>query len=143
MTEELFSNIPQQLIQSPLDNLAAVLREKENKINALNSEYKDLQREFETNYEIVTKRDQLIAKLNGNINVLLTEIEATKSRSRLTLQYLNQTSEKVTSLEKRDQEIQEKMHATKGHLLKVQFEIAKLKETQSNHQFRIHSPKAR
>ena len=105
------------------------MREKEAKLAEVQSSYQELTNEFETHYEMIVKRDATIEQLRVQISSSIAEKEAAESRARLSAQLLSRSSDRLTTLEKRDEEVKTKIRDLKAEILKIQFETAKVAET--------------
>ena len=104
------------------------MREKEAKLAAVQSSYQELANEFETHYEMIVKRDATIEQLRVQISSAIGEKEDAEARARMNTQLLSRSSDRLTTLEKRDEEVKAKIRDVKSEILKIQFETAKLAE---------------
>ena len=105
------------------------MREKEAKLASVQSSYQELANEFETHYEMIVKRDATIEQLRVQISSAIGEKEDAEARARMNTQLLSRSSDRLTTLEKRDEEVKAKIRDVKSEILKIQFETAKLAET--------------
>jgi chromosome segregation ATPase len=117
-----------QLAQASIEGLMAIMRDKDAKLSECRADCQDLLRQFEVNYEMIQKRDENIEQLRLQIESYTAELEATQSRSRLTTQAITRASDRLTTLEKRAEDLKKKIHLIHGELLTVQFETEKLRE---------------
>lgn len=110
------------------------MREKEAKLAEVKSSYQELTQEFEVHYDMIVKRDSAIEKLHIQLSSAISEREAAESRANLNTQMLTRASERLTNLEKRDEEIKSKLRDIKAEILKIQFETAKVAEAKPVYQ---------
>ena len=114
---------------SPVESLAAALKEKENRLIQLTSELKDLEDEFQTNYDFIIKRDSKIEELKGEIGAKDSEYNFIISRIKQEQDEMNVISERVTICQKKIDELMKNKSIIDKEITQVQFNATRLKET--------------
>lgn len=114
---------------SPVESLVAALKEKEDRLNQLTSELKDLEDEFQTNYDFIIKRDSKIEELKGEINAKDSEYQFIISRTKQTQDEMNMASERVTICQKKIDELMKNKSLIDKEITQIQFNATRLKET--------------
>lgn len=114
---------------SPIESLAAALKEKENRLNQLTEELKDLEDEFQTNYDFIIKRDAKIEELKGEINAKDSEYQFIISRTKQAQDEMNMASERVTICQKKIDELMKNKSLIDKEITQIQFNATRLKET--------------
>jgi chromosome segregation ATPase len=118
-----------QSTYASIESLAAIVQEKDRKLTAALSEYEDLTKQFEIHYALIVQRDSTIQQLQLQLESSANELQASESRARITTQLITRSSDRLTSLEKRIEELKLRLHDLNGEILTIQFETEKLRES--------------
>jgi chromosome segregation ATPase len=117
-----------EFVQASIENLAAIVQEKEQKLATITSDYEDLTKQIELHYNMIVDRDATIQQLQLQLESSTNEWESSESRAKITTQLISRASDRLTNLEKRNEILKTKIHDLNGEILTIQFETEKLKE---------------
>jgi chromosome segregation ATPase len=117
-----------QFTHASIENLAAIVQEKDQKLIQITSEYEDLTKQFELHYDIIVERDATIQQMQVQLEASTNEWHASESRAKITTQMITRSSDRLTLLEKRNEELKKSIHDINGEILTIQFETEKLRE---------------
>lgn len=90
---------------------------------------KDLEDEFQTNYDFIIKRDSKIEELKGEINAKDSEYQFIISRTKQAQNEMNIASERVTICQKKIDELMKNKSIIDKEIAQIQFNATRLKET--------------
>ena len=79
---------------SPFECLVASLQEKENKLAQLTKDLKELQEEFQTNYDIIIRRDSKIEEMKGMYEAKDSEYKVISARAKQSQDEINLANER-------------------------------------------------
>ena len=114
---------------SPFECLVASLQEKENKLAQLTKDLKELQEEFQTNYDIIIRRDSKIEEMKGMYEAKDSEYKVISARAKQSQDEINLANERISILQGKIDELMKNKSSIDKEITQIQFNTIRLKET--------------